>query len=115
MSMADALRKVPSWLKTVTGGAPIEIPEQASVVDDIRELVRLAGVDGQIDRQSGTWNAVSAWAAKELLETFVAMEHADDEKTVALRARAKALRDMLDMDDKPAKPVLMESSAPYIP
>lgn len=115
MSMADALRKVPAWLKTIGGGAPIEIPEQATVIDDIRELVRLAGWKGEIDHQSATWLAVSAWAAKELLETFAAMERADDEKPIALRARAKALRDMLDMDVSPAKQVLMESSAPFIP
>lgn len=103
MSMSDALRglrdKV-SWLN-YGSAEPIQAPRQPTVVEEMAELVQMAQREGVVDRRSGTWIAVSSWAANELLQTFAKQEGADDAKAATLRARARALRDLLCMDERP--------------
>jgi hypothetical protein len=115
MSMSDALRnlkdRVP-WL-AAAHEEPTMAPPPLTVLQEMEELVRMAGVTGTvIDRQSSTWVAVSQWAASELLETFSKLESADDTK--ALRARAKTLRELLAMNIKP-QVAKIENQGPYIP
>lgn len=117
MSMSDALR---SWGNKATGfesahknAAPS--PDAPTVVDEMAMLVRLAGVKGEIDRHSSTWIAVCNWAATELLKTFANQERADDTKAAALRARARALRDLLELDERPQKVVMFADQSPLIP
>ena len=104
MSMADALRNIRdkvSWLATEPE-APIQASAVPTVLQEMTELVSLASVTGAvIDRQSATWFAVSQWAANELLEIAVKQESATDEKAAALRARARTLRDLLEIGSRP--------------
>jgi hypothetical protein len=118
MSMGDAVRaireKLPDWM----GGAPgvdIEPPVIKTPMEDMAEIVRASSYQGMMDKQSSTWLAVSAWAATDLLETLAKLETARDHDVIVLQARARALRDIMDMDQAIQKPVLMKSSAPYIP
>lgn len=117
MSMADALRKIngklPDWLKVVKP-EEAEPVQHVSTVDDIADLVRMARFEGQIDRQSATWNTVTAWAATELLETFAKMETAEGVYATELRERARTLRDMLAMADKSREKVQFPDTAPFI-
>jgi hypothetical protein len=118
MSMADAMRSVRELIPDWMGGRkeiPIEPPPTKTALEDMAEVVRMAGFIGQIDKHGSTWNVVAAWAANDLLETWVKLESADQREAIALQARAKAMRDLLEIDATPAKPVLMASSAPYIP
>lgn len=117
MSMSDALRilkdRVP-WL-TTTHEEPIQAPPPLTVLQEMTELVRMASVTGAtVDRQSPTWTAVSCWVATELLETFSKQESATDEKAAALRARAKTLRELLEIGTKPPA-MMFEDQGPYIP
>ncbi len=116
MSMADSIRnlrgKVP-WLAE-RQEPTIQAPAEPTVVEEMAILVRLAETNGAIDRQSPTWVAVCSWAATELLETFARQERADDEKAAALRARARAMRDLLELDDRP-QAIKFEDQAPRIP
>lgn len=115
MSMSEALRGHDhEWLKSETESR-MQPPDQTSIVDEMAALIRLAGAGGQIDRESSTWVAVCSWAATELLTTFAEQESADDAKAAALRARAKVLRDLIRLNDRPQKLVKFIDQSPIIP
>lgn len=117
MSKFDALRglmgKVP-WLAH-KNEEPMVIEDQPNLLDDMRDLLVKAGYQGKVDRESGTWMAVSGWAAKELFQTFADQETASDVKAAALRARASVLRELLSLEKGEAKEAKFENQAPFIP
>lgn len=116
--MSDAMRKLngklPDWMQVIKTDK-IEPIVPLSTIDDIAEIIRMARYEGQIDRQTATWNAVTAWAAKELLEVFSQMETAEGSYAVELRARSKTLRDMLAMCNKSKEDVKFVETPQYIP
>lgn len=116
MSMHEALRglrnKVP-WL-SATGPEEVKAPVQLSVAEEMEILVRLAMTKGELDKQSSTWVAVCHWAANELMKTFVEQEGATNEKAAGLRARAKALRELLSLDSQD-RVIRFEDASPHIP
>jgi hypothetical protein len=90
-------------------------PRKKTPAEDVEELVMLSRQAGTVDRASPTWAAVSRWAAQELIAGHYAMETASIEKAAALRARSKALRDLLEMDRKNSSSTTIEDIGPDIP
>lgn len=117
MSMSEALKhlrgKVP-WMNPAED-EDYTPPRKKTPAEDAEELVMLSRQSGLVDRSSPTWAAVSRWAAMELISAHHAMETASTDKAAALRARAKALRDMLDMDRKEPTALTIEDIGPAIP
>ena len=115
MSMADALRRISNapWLRGTVHQPVVEKPP--TLLQEMETLIRMAATNAQIDRQSGTWIAVSSWAANELLETFAQQESATTEKSSELRARARVLRELLSFKERDKVVVRFADSAPLIP
>jgi len=117
MSMAEALKslrgKVP-WLQN-DGGDEFSPPKIKSPSEDAEDLLSMAKQPGAVDRSSLTWAAVSRWCASELISVHLGLEAAVGDKAAFLRARAKTLRDMLEMD-KPCREIRKRDyDGPVIP
>lgn len=117
MSMAEALKhlrgKVP-WLRTGECEA-YEVPRPKTPVEDADALLILARQGGLLDKSSPTWAAVSKWAAQELIAAQRGLEAASGERADALRARARTLRDLLEMDRPDYISARIEDIGPNIP
>jgi gamma-glutamyl:cysteine ligase YbdK (ATP-grasp superfamily) len=117
MSMADAIRSAGARIfqaKPEEGAGPAP---KADLVAEYAELVRLAQQRGRLDRDSATWMAVSAMAAREILEVRARMDvNANEIQTAAMRARVKAFRDLLRFDEAEGKrQIRVEDHGPEIP
>lgn len=121
MSMHDALnslREKQIWKRMFGEQEPppdMQPTEPESIGDAFAALLQKAAYTGEIDKQSATWFAISAWAARELLQTLDSMETADDARARELRIRARTLREVLDMDKPPKRVAKAVRQAPYIP
>lgn len=118
MAMSDAVRaireRLPEWM--MPGQAEkIEPPVIKTPQDDMNDIARMARSQGMVDKASGTWLAVSSWASRELLAALTELETANGKEVIELQARIKAMRDLLELENPPAAPVKMKSSAPYVP
>ena len=112
MSMHDALAKLRGkvpWLTERPPEPPVSPIETVSAVDEIAELVRQARATNVVDAQSGTWLAVSAWAARRTIEIMASTK--DDGRA----AKLAVLRELLTLHSPAQEPARFEDQAPYIP
>ena len=118
MSMGDAVRaireRIPEWMMPGQD-EKIEPPVIKTPQEDMSEVSRMAGNQGVVDKTSVTWLAISSWASRELLAALTELETANGKEVIELQARIKAMRDLLELENPPAAPIKMKSSAPYVP
>ncbi len=116
--MHEAIRalhgKALSWLSPHDAAEP-EAPRVPTPLESAETLIQLANAAGQIDRQSGTWHAVARWAALELITTRDALETATDDRAAGLRARARTLREVLEMNERGEQTPILVDQGPFVP
>ena len=116
MSMLEAIRairgKVP-WLTDEPDTYEPDVPP--TPIEAAEALLITAKNRGLIDRASPTWVGIASWAATELIIVRDALETATDDKAAALRARARALRDVLTIGERKETNTVIEDPAPDIP
>lgn len=102
MSMHEAIRairgKLP-WLDPAVEPTP-DIAPAPTAAEEAADLARMANARSRIDRSSGTWVAVCAWAAGEIIEAHAKLETATEPKSTELRARIRCCRDLIAVDDR---------------
>lgn len=113
MSMMEALRHVKDDFLSRNDEAKSD--KRPDVVDEYAHLVALANMKGAIDRQSGTWAAVAAWAAREILTARAKLDGAGTQAE-ALRERIRSMKDLLSIDAQQAKKrIAVKGHEPEIP
>ena len=104
MSMHEAIRKLRGKVGWLTPGEEEPpIPDPVTPIEEAHALVTLANGPRQIDRESGTWLATSAWAANQIIEAQIALETAKGERVLYLQSRILAMRELLAMDQRELK------------
>jgi hypothetical protein len=97
--MHEALRAIKSlgdklpWMSHVD--EPVQGIAPPTPLDEVKELVLLAGGGGRIERDSATWIAVMRWAATEIIHAQSQLEVAREERSMLLRTRIAVLRELL--------------------
>jgi len=118
MSMHEALKSIRGvipWLRDRDVEDQHDVSVPPTPMELAESLVLLAKAQGQIDRTSPTWSAVSRWAAQELIQVQNALGSFDGGDPTVLRSRAKTLRDVLAMDEPEDKRPVIEDNGPYVP
>lgn len=119
MSKFDALRnlmgKVPWLTHDRNFEQPMDFPDPPSRIEEMHGLLMQAGRQFEIQPESGTWMAVSGWAARELLEALSQLEVRDKEMIPELQVRIKVLREVLALENGPEPVVKFDDESRHIP
>lgn len=116
MSMREALRPLRGLVPWLTEDSEVyEPPVPPTPLESAEALVITAKNRGLIDRASPTWVGIASWAAHELILVRDALETANEERSTALRARAKTLRDVLAAGEHRESNTVIADPAPDIP